>query len=83
MDPKCRYFVPRATSLSLLPYGKVLHDAGKGIVGHKRFLDGWEKLLSRMFWYNSLFMAVFFSKLVSETTHASTREWSQDALLLA
>ena len=41
----------------------------------------------RMFWYHSLFMAVFWGKIVSEPTPLAekqpTHEWSQDPLLLA
>ena len=32
MDPTFQYFVPRATKLSIFPYGKVLHHAGKDII---------------------------------------------------
>lgn len=46
MEPKFQCFVPQASWFSLLPYGKVLCHAGKGIVCHQLFLDGWEKLLS-------------------------------------
>ena len=40
----------------------------------KLFLDGWEKLLSGMCWYHSLFMAVFLGKIVSEPTPLAEKQ---------
>ena len=59
----------------------------KALFVTKLFLDGWEKLLWVDVLDNSLFMAVFLGKIVSEPTPLAekqpTHEWSPDALLLA
>ena len=75
MDPKYRYFVPRATLLSLLPYCKVLHHAGKGIVRYQT-VPGWfgEVALGGCVGTISLFMAVFLGKSVSEPTPLAEKQ---------
>ena len=75
MDPKYQCFVPQGTKLSLLPYGKVPHHAGKGIVHHQT-VPGWlrEVALGGCVGFHSLFMAVFSGKIVSEPTPLTKKQ---------
>jgi hypothetical protein len=72
--PKISIFCFPNLLVITLPYGKVLHHAGKGIVCHQA-VPGWLEEVAVggcVGTILSLFMAVFLGKIVSEPTPLAT-----------